>query len=115
MRAKGLIVSILLLTATMTVFPAQSRAQWMHYYGLMGGRPSFNTPAPVEMGFIDLANGDLHLEFPLASPAQRGALAANSRLVYDGRIWWITNNGTSTTWQPTNPDNPQNLGAGWSK
>jgi len=30
------------------------------------GAPSFAAPYPVEMGFVDAASGNLHLEIPLA-------------------------------------------------
>lgn len=93
------------------LLPARAHAQSL-YYLQNGGRPTFNTPAPVEKGFIDLANGDLHLEIPLASPAQRGSMTTNARMVYDGRIWVIVDNGTSKSWQPTNL--PDFMTGGWN-
>jgi RHS repeat-associated protein len=74
------------------------------------GSPSFASNIPVELGYVDLSNGNLHLEIPLATFAQRGKLALNERLVYDSRIWQIVNNGTSNVWAPTNVPNSQ---AGW--
>ena len=54
------------------------------------GIPAFTTAFPVEHGFINLANGNLHLEFPIASYAQRGnSKALHARLVYDSRFWTI--------------------------
>lgn len=64
------------------------------------GAPTFTTSLPVELGFVNVSNGNLHLEIPIASPAQRGPLAVNERLVYDSRIWSIVDNGTSKVWQP---------------
>src|SRR2546423_4870212 len=64
------------------------------------GAPVFTTSTSVELGFIDLSNGNLHLEIPIASPAQRGPLSVSERLVYDSRIWSILDNGTSKVWQP---------------
>lgn len=69
------------------------------------GVPTFTTSLPVEAGFINVANGNLHIEIPIASMAQRGSLPLNEKLVYDSRIWQAVNNGTSNTWQPTNVPN----------
>jgi RHS repeat-associated protein len=70
------------------------------------GTPSFTTAHPVELGFINLANGNLHLEIPLASFPQRGSMGLTAKLVYDSRIW----KKVGTTWQPTNVPNSQ---GGW--
>jgi RHS repeat-associated protein len=73
------------------------------------GNPSFSSQIPVQNGFIDLNNGNLHIELSLVSHPQRGALQLNERLVYDSRIWQIVNNG-SQSWQPTNVPNSS---GGW--
>lgn len=65
------------------------------------GRPTFSTPEPVELGFIDLSNGNLHLEIELGSFPQRGRIPYSARLIYDSRIWKVVNNA----WQPTNVAN----------
>jgi RHS repeat-associated protein len=78
-------------------------------YVYAAGNPSYSTQIPIENGFIDLDNGNLHFELSLSSHPQRGKLALNERLVYDSRIWKIvSNNGQS--WQPTNI--PNSMG-GW--
>src|SRR5207249_3031848 len=74
------------------------------------GSPTFSTPSPVEQGFVNLANGNLHIEIPLGSFPQRGRIAYTAKLVYDSRIWQPVFNGTSTVWQPTNVVNSQ---GGW--
>jgi hypothetical protein len=51
--------------------------------------PSFSVNIPVENRFIKVANGNLHMEFPLATHKQRGALALDEKIVYDSRIWMI--------------------------
>ena len=67
------------------------------------GATSYGVNIPVENGFIDLSNGNLHLEFPIANHPQRGALQLNERLVYDSRIWMIaTGADGSMSWAPTN-------------
>ena len=61
------------------------------------------------MGFINVANGNLHIEIPMAAFKQRAALNYNARLIYDSRIWQVVT-GSSQTWQPTNI--PSSMG-GW--
>jgi RHS repeat-associated protein len=75
-------------------------------YTTATGTPTFTAAMPVEMGFVNVANGNLHIEIPLASFPQRGRLSYNARLVYDSLIWKITSNA----WQPTNV--PNSMG-GW--
>jgi RHS repeat-associated protein len=75
-------------------------------YTTAAGTPTFSTAMPVEMGFTNVANGNLHLEIPLASFPQRGKLTYNARLVYDSLIWTISGN----QWSPTNI--PNSMG-GW--
>jgi RHS repeat-associated protein len=62
------------------------------------GTPSFAAPYPVEMGLVDAASGNLHLEIPLASYPQRGGTTANIKLSYDSHIWGIYNDGTTAVW-----------------
>lgn len=76
------------------------------------GSPSFNVQFPVENGFINIANGNLHLEFPLATHKQRGALQLNERLVYDSRIWMI-GHYSNYYWWPNNIPNTPNTQGGW--
>ena len=75
-------------------------------YTTATGTPTFTTAIPVEMGFTNVANGNLHIEIPLASFPQRGSLIYNARLVYDSLIWKID----GTAWKPTNI--PNSMG-GW--
>jgi hypothetical protein len=69
------------------------------------GSPTFTTAEAVSHGFINLANGNLHLEIPIASVSQRGSIGFTAKFVYDGRVWKIVNNGSSKSWQPTNVPN----------
>lgn len=71
------------------------------------GRPTFTTHDSVELGFVNVANGNMHLEIPLATFPQRGR-AVDIRMVYDSRIWRVFDDGVSRSWQPTNVP-----GAGW--
>jgi len=100
-------VGLWLAVALMMIFSARlSHAQ---DYLSATGTPTFGMNIPVENGFINISNGDLHMEFTLASHKQRGTLQLNERLVYDSRIWKIVHNG-SYYWQPTNVFNSN---AGW--
>src|SRR5437879_2404632 len=73
------------------------------------GNPTFSTQIPIENGFINVNNGEIHIEIPLATHPQRGNLSMNERLIYDSRIWRIVSN-SGYSWQPTNV--PNSMG-GW--
>lgn len=51
------------------------------------GQPTFSVTEPVQSGFVNVANGNLHLEIPLASFPQRGSRNLSFSLQYDSRIW----------------------------
>ena len=74
------------------------------------GDQTWGINIPIENGFINVANGQVHLEIGLANHAQRGSLSLNEALVYDSRIWQIVANGSSYSFQPTNVPNSM---AGW--
>jgi|GEM_PF-5613319 len=67
-------------------FVGVASGQTGYLYGV--GSPTFTTPSPVEMGFVNLANGDFHIEIPILSLPQRGAMPYTAKLVYDSRIWF---------------------------
>ena len=71
-------------------------------YLLETGTPTFATTEPVPMGFINIANGNLHIEIPIATVPQRGGRPFVAKMVYDSRIWKIVDTGSSQSWQPTN-------------
>ena len=97
--------------SALTVAVCLNSTSFAQSYIYATGAPSFSTVQPVESGFIDVANGNLHLEIPLASPPQRGSLTASAKLVYDSRIWqpssgvWWPNNvpGSMLGWQFISP------------
>src|SRR5690348_1714066 len=81
-------------------------------YLTMTGTPSFSAPEPVEYGFTETANGNLHLEFPLGSFPQRGSKEPYSlRLLYDSHIWQIYS-GNGMSWGTTSSGNL--IETGWS-
>ncbi len=94
--------------------PRLSRAQVPYLQDV--GSPSFATAEAVPLGYINLANGNKHLEIPIASQPQRGSLPYVGKFVYDSRIWKIVNNGSSQSWQPTNVQGSipnQTIYGGW--
>jgi len=57
------------------------------------GIPSLSGQIPVQNGSINVATGNLHLEFPLVSIPQRGGLSLKYMLTYDSNIWMALNWG----------------------
>ena len=51
------------------------------------GIPPFTQQLPVESGFINANNGDLHLEIPLGSFPERAGRQFKAVLMYDSMIW----------------------------
>jgi RHS repeat-associated protein len=80
-------------------------------YLLDVGKPGYTITEPVEFGYVNLANGNLHLEIPVYSSPQRGKIPFVAKMVYDSRIWLhvLVN---SQVWVPTNVLNSQG-GASW--
>ena len=100
---RRVLVLLCLLSVFVGFLPICARAQ---SYVYQIGKPTFTTALPVENGFINVANGNLHLEIPLGNFPQRGGRSLSGRLVYDSRIW----EPIQGSWQPVSV--PGNLG-GW--
>jgi RHS repeat-associated protein len=90
----------------LSLFALPANAQ---QYLAQTGTPTFTTAEPVELGYVNVGNGNLHLEIPISSSPQRGSRPLVEKLVYDSRIWQIVS-GSSNSWQPTNVQNSQ---GGW--
>ena len=105
----------LLSFASALLFVTNSFGQNPVSYLNDAGSPAYATNIPVPNGYINLANGNLHLEVPLASPPQRGAVKVNERLVYDSRIWMFSPFGThgSFHWWPYNIYGTSTTSGGW--
>lgn len=89
-------LSALLICLTVQAALAQS-------YVYDTGSPTYGVNFPVPNGLINVANGNVHLEIPLATFTQRGNLPPLSiKLVYDSRIWRINQNVSTYSWQPNN-------------
>ncbi len=104
-RRRGCLAFVAILVV-IGIVPAPICAQ---DYLKQTGAPTFTTSQPVELGFVNVPNGNLHLEIPLGFFPQRGGRPFVAKLVYDSRIWRVVT-GTSSTWQPTNVPNSW---AGW--
>src|SRR4051812_36646010 len=89
----------LILTAAVVFYSTSTaRAQYPNYV-LETGSPTFSVKEPIPNGFVNAANGNLHIEIPLVSLPQRGGQAYVAKLVYDSRIWKPVSNGAATVWQ----------------
>lgn len=55
------------------------------------GNPNESARFPIENGFINLGNGNVHLEIPIAAYPQRGDLSVAATFVYDSSIWQVVN------------------------
>lgn len=106
MTFKPLLMLAALIATFVLVLSPTSDAQ--SYLNAISGS-QFAAPAPVEKGFVNLANGNLHIEIPISAAPQRGRRGFAASLVYDSRIWKVVT-GSSSTWQPTNV--PNSMG-GW--
>jgi RHS repeat-associated protein len=107
--------SLFILSILVLVGPAAAWGQ--NSYLDEPGIPAFTTSFPVEHGFINLANGSLHIEIPIATYPQRGNIKAlQPRLVYDSRFWTYDGNADDSPngWQPNGVSGfPQPFGVGW--
>jgi hypothetical protein len=95
-------VLICLLVAAIVTSAAHAQS-----YVYATGNPSFSTQIPIENGSINVNNGEIHMEIPLATHTQRGRIPLVESLEYDSRIWQIV---PAYSWQPTNV--PNSMG-GW--
>ena len=76
------------------------------------GQATFTAPEPADLGFVETANGNLHMEIPLGTFPQRGSgQPIRLRMAYDSNIWYLNPNYGSPVWQPTNVPGP---GAGFN-
>lgn len=84
------------------------------------GRPQNAATYPVEHGFVNTGDGNLHLEVPIESYPQRGDLSVPADFVYDSSIWQIVNNPEyGLEWYPATADNGEGYGSyvyglGWT-
>jgi RHS repeat-associated protein len=97
------LTTLCLLTIILALLNPRASAQ-NYLYGT--GSPTWGVNIPIENGFINVANGEVHIEIPIASLPQRGSLPLQEKLVYDSRIWQIISTGSSFSFEPTNVPTP---------
>ncbi|MFP5236004.1 MAG: RHS repeat-associated core domain-containing protein [Acidobacteriota bacterium] len=100
--------AVLCVLAVVVIGACQSSSAQDYLYST--GSPTWGMQIPVENGFINVNNGNIHFEISLATHQQRGTLKLNEKLVYDSRIWQIVPSGSSYDWEPTNVADAQ---GGW--
>src|SRR5690242_12466806 len=80
--------SVLVVVIAMSLAIANATGSWAQSNYLEKlGPPQAGAIVPVELGSINLTNGNLHLEVPLGSFPQRGGDGFTAKLAYDSRIW----------------------------
>ena len=102
----------ILLMIVLVVISLQNGLQAQDYF-TSTGTPTFAIPQPAEMGFVDAASGDLHLEIPMGSFPQRAGRTLELKLAYDSNLWSIYNNGTSSKWVDNLNDQGFLAAGGW--
>jgi RHS repeat-associated protein len=105
---KVLMISVLSL-CVLTVADSLAAQQYSYAYGTN----PWTVPVPVAGGFVDAANGNLHIEIPIASIPERGHVPFTAKLVYDSHIWQAAYVNQSLTWQPTNVIGNPVAWSGW--
>ena len=91
-----------LLLPFLVIVSVSLSAQNPQTYIQQSGMPIFTTTQAVELGFINLSNGNLHIEIPLGAFPQRGTMPTfAAKLIYDSRIWGFSD--LSGGWKPYNP------------
>ena len=85
--AKSIFSSRILTAFAFTLMFLLASACQAQTYLNSTGVPTFATTSKVENGFVNLGNGNLHLEINLGSFPQRGSIKLGAKLVYDSRIW----------------------------
>lgn len=101
-RTLFVLMPIIPLFAAMATTSADAQNSYLY----STGNPTWGVNIPIEDGFINVANGNVHIEIPVGSEPQRGGSTYTESLVYDSRIWQIVSNGTSYGFQPN--------GGGWT-
>jgi RHS repeat-associated protein len=92
--------TLILFVPAILPFLLVNSARCQNYFASTG-MPAFSAPEPVELGFVDASNGNLHLSIPLGSYPQRGTNRPEPiTLEYDSNIWAIDPYGVNAQWEP---------------
>jgi RHS repeat-associated protein len=99
---RQLFLRVCLVFTIICALSATSRGQDASSYLFQTGQPSFGAVDKFPGGSVDLSNGNLHIEIPLAGPPQRGSLPVSLKLVYDSRlIWAVASSSQGSFWTTT--------------
>lgn len=95
--------SLSVLLGLLAAFTTAANAQT---YLSEPGKPTFATIEPVEHAYINMANGNLHLQIGFGSYPQAGQLRpASIGAVYDSNLAWFENcTSSGCSWTPNNPN-----------
>lgn len=110
-------LAVILAAALVAVCALAGTAAAQQNYLDEYGQPSFSSPVPVEYGYVEQANGHLHLEIPISNAAsQRGTKQGlQFKIVYDSNIWTPSYELNTWAWSPLNVPNGNvwSDGGGW--
>jgi RHS repeat-associated protein len=106
-------MSWVLLVGLIALFFTLPKSVLAQGYFYQYGNQPWTTPIPVPGGYMDAANGNLHIEIPIASIAERGHVPFLAKLVYDSHIWTRVLVNQSYTWQPVNVGGQPAAWGGW--
>jgi RHS repeat-associated protein len=105
--------ALVLALATSGAAHAQSGAGTTNYLDAVG-QPEFSTPTPVELGYVEQANGHLHLEIPVgqAIPQRGNPKGFQFRITYDSNFWTqVLDPADIPLWTASTPGN---IAGSWS-
>jgi hypothetical protein len=91
-------VTVCACLLSLTLLPLPARGQSTYDYSLQGGLPTFSTIDRFPGGFVNIANGNVHLEIPLANYPERGKIPSWQKLNYDNKKWLVNNSATPKNW-----------------
>lgn len=98
---KQLLFSIFAALIWLTVVSRYCSAQSAYLYAWVP--QPYSNQQPAEYGYVEQANGHLHLEIPLGETRlnRSGGSATKARLVYDSNFWYpYSYDTTSYSWAP---------------
>ncbi len=99
---------LLFLLACFVFGTAQTATAQSSVYGY--GPYVNSVPLPVENGYVDAVDGNLHLEIPVTAIQERGRIPFVAKFEYDSHIWQQVAPVGPVLWQPTNIPNSN---GGW--
>ncbi len=100
-NGRWLLRRTLLVSACLFALCSSCKAQISYLYDWVP--QPYSNKTPVEYGYVEQANGHLHLEIPVGEPQtnRAGGGTTHVRLVYDSNFWYPDSFGTAAyTWYP---------------